>query len=90
MLINQISVEDEDYADVLFWRSKSIAERLEEVMRLRKNYYTWLEGSFPLKMGKIISQKLTDFSNDFIKNKEATGRTKDMADVEALRKPGNK
>jgi hypothetical protein len=54
---NQVKMEDEDYLDVLFWRSKSMAERLEEVTRLRKNYYTWLNGSFPEKMVKVITMR---------------------------------
>lgn len=41
-VVNHVKMEDEDYLDVLFWRSKSVAERLGEVVRLRKNYYTWL------------------------------------------------
>ena len=57
----QIKMEDEDYLDVVFWRSKSMAERLQEVTRLRKNYYTWLNGSFPEKMTKVITFRRTDF-----------------------------
>ena len=51
-------MEDEDYLDVLFWRSKSVGERLGEVVRLRRNYYTWLNGSFPEKMVKVITNRL--------------------------------
>jgi hypothetical protein len=54
---NHVKMDDEDYSDVLFWRSKSVSERLQEVARLRKNYYTWLNGSFPEKMIKVIASK---------------------------------
>jgi hypothetical protein len=54
-VVNHIKMEDEDALDVLFWQSKSVLERLEEVARLRKNYYTWLNGSFPEKMTKVVT-----------------------------------
>ena len=60
-VVNQVKIEDEDYLDVAFWRSKSMNDRLEEVARLRKNYYTWLNGSFPEKMVKAITIRLNDF-----------------------------
>jgi len=56
-----VRMEDEDRADVLFWLSKSASDRLAEVTRLRKNYYTWLNGSFPQKMDKVITTRLNDF-----------------------------
>jgi len=59
-VVNHVKMEDEDYLDVLFWRSKSVTERLEEVTRLRKNYYTWLNGSFPEKMIKAITFRTND------------------------------
>jgi hypothetical protein len=59
-VVNQVMMGDEDYADVLFWRSKTAAERLREVTRLRKNYYTWLNGSFPEKMDKVVTTRLSN------------------------------
>jgi hypothetical protein len=59
-VVNHVKMEDEDYLDVLFWRSKSMGERLAEVTRLRKNYYTWLNGSFPEKMTKVVSKRPHD------------------------------
>ncbi len=59
-VVNHVKMEDEDYLDVLFWRSKSVAERLGEVTRLRKNYYTWLNGSFPEKITKVVTSRLND------------------------------
>ncbi|MDB4901972.1 MAG: hypothetical protein JWQ63_1253 [Mucilaginibacter sp.] len=59
-VVNHVKMEDEDYLDVLFWRSKSVAERLGEVVRLRKNYYTWLNGSFPERMVKVITKRPND------------------------------
>jgi|GEM_PF-551182 len=60
MVINQVKMEDEDYLDVLFWRSKTAAERLGEVARLRRNYYTSADGSFPERMSKVISLRVND------------------------------
>ena len=60
-VVRHVKMEDEDYLDVLFWRSKSMAERLQEVTRLRKNYYTWLNGSFPENMTKVITTRPNDF-----------------------------
>ena len=59
-VINQVKPEDEDHLDVLYWRSKSLQERLAEVVRLRKNYYNWLNNSFPAKIEMIISQRKQD------------------------------
>ena len=56
-VINHVKMEDEDYLDVLFWRSKTAAERLQEVTRLRRIYYTWLNGSFPEKISKVITSR---------------------------------
>jgi len=56
-VVNYVKVEEEDHADLLFWRSRSITERLAEVTRLRKNYYTWLNGSFPEKMARVITSR---------------------------------
>lgn len=53
-------MDDEDNLDVLFWREKSISERLGEVARLRKNYYTWLNGFFPEKMDKVVTTRTND------------------------------
>jgi len=59
-VVTQVKMGEEDSADVLFWLSKSVAERLQEVARLRKNYYTWLNGSFPDKMDKVITTRLNN------------------------------
>lgn len=60
MTVNQVKMEHEDYLDVIFWRSKTAAERLEEVARLRRNYYTSVNGSFPEQMSKVISSRPHD------------------------------
>ena len=62
--VTHIKIEDEDYLDVLFWRSKSMAERLEEVTRLRKNYYTQLNGFFPEKITKIVTTRWMALEKD--------------------------
>lgn len=57
MVAQQVKIEDEDHLDVLFWLNKTVSERLAEVCRLRRNYYTWADGSFPDKMVKVIHQR---------------------------------
>ena len=58
MVVNQVRMEDEDSLDLMFWMSKNASERLREVSRLRKNYFTWLNGSFPQKIEKVVNKRL--------------------------------
>jgi hypothetical protein len=53
-------MEDEDILDVSFWLSKTSSERLAEVFRLRRNYFTWADGFFPGKIEKVVSQRKLD------------------------------
>ena len=57
MVVNQIKIEDEDKSDVLFWQNKSVSERLAEVVRLRKSYFSNETKSFPTKIEKVVQQK---------------------------------
>lgn len=57
LVVNQVKMEDEDRLDVLFWLSKTVSERLSEVTRLRRNYFTWTDGFFPEKIEKVIHQR---------------------------------
>ncbi|MDB5005578.1 MAG: hypothetical protein JWQ34_3803 [Mucilaginibacter sp.] len=57
MVVNHVKMEDEDRADVAFWISRSPAERLTEVVRLRQNYFSWADGSFPKKIEKVVHQR---------------------------------
>lgn len=57
MVVNHVKMEDEDQLDVLFWQSKSVSERLQEMTRLRINYYTWLNGSYPKKIVKVVTKR---------------------------------
>lgn len=59
-VVNYVKMDEEDDLDVVFWQSKSMSERLSEVVRLRRNYYTWLNGSFPEKMEKVITMRQSD------------------------------
>ena len=57
LVVNQIKIEDEDKSDVLFWQNKSVSERLAEVVRLRKSYFSNENRSFPTKIEKVVQQK---------------------------------
>ena len=56
-VFHQVNMHDEDKLDVLFWLKKTSAERIGEVTRLRRNYFIWLNGSFPEKISKVINRK---------------------------------
>ena len=57
MVVNHVKMEDEDMLDVAFWLAQTPSARLAEVLRLRKNYFTWANGSFPEKMDKVVHQR---------------------------------
>jgi hypothetical protein len=57
LVINQIHPEDEDRLDVEYWMSKNPSERLAEAYRLRRNYYLWLNGSYPDKIERVVTQR---------------------------------
>ncbi|QNK61599.1 hypothetical protein H7F33_13660 [Pedobacter sp. PAMC26386] len=50
MIVNPVKIDDEDSLDVLYWLSRTVSERLSEVSRLIKNYFTWINGNFPDKI----------------------------------------
>jgi hypothetical protein len=57
LVINQIHPEDEDKLDVEYWMNKTPSERLAEAYRLRRNYYLWLNGSYPDKIERVVTQR---------------------------------
>ena len=54
LVVNHVKMDEEDALDIEFWLSKTPGERLAEVVRLRRNYYTWLNGSFPEKIERVV------------------------------------
>lgn len=60
MVANQIKMDEEDLRDVQFWLSRPASERIAEVTRLRKAYYSWLLGTYPSKIEKVVSQRKVD------------------------------
>lgn len=57
MLANQIRLDDEDLLDIQFWLERPVSERIAEVTRLRRDYYSWLLGAYPKHMEKTVSQR---------------------------------
>lgn len=57
MVVNHVKMDDEDLLDVQFWLAKTASERIQEVTRLRINYYTWLNGSYPEKIAKVVTKR---------------------------------
>lgn len=60
MVANQVKIEEEDFRDVVFWLGRPASERIAEVARLRKAYYSWLLGTYPERMEKTITQRKHD------------------------------
>jgi hypothetical protein len=56
MVVNQVKMDDDDQLDVGFWLSKTTAERIGEVTRLRRLYYTFVNGVFPEKIEKVVTR----------------------------------
>jgi hypothetical protein len=59
--VNHVKMEDEDILDVEFWLNRSPSERLAEVFRLRRDYFTRSNRSFPLRIEKVVHQKKCNF-----------------------------
>ncbi len=57
LVVNQVRMDDEDQLDILFWLDKLPSERLAEVSRLRKNYFTWANGEFPVQIQKVVHRR---------------------------------
>ena len=57
LVVNQVRMDDEDQLDVLFWLDKLPSERLAEVSRLRRNYFTWANGEFPVHIQKVVRRR---------------------------------
>ena len=57
MVINQVRMEDEEALDIDFWLNQPPAERLKTVAALRKGYFTWLNGTFPVKIERVLTRR---------------------------------
>ena len=57
MVANKVRMEDEDELDVVFWLNQPVSERIKAVTSLRRSYFTWLNGSFPSKITKVVSRR---------------------------------
>lgn len=57
MVVNQVKMEDEDRLDVLFWLDRPPSERLAEVSRLRRNYFTDASRKFPAHIEKVVRRR---------------------------------
>jgi hypothetical protein len=57
VVVNQVKMGEEDARDVEFWLTRTPAERLAEVVRLRRTYYTWLNGTFPEKIERVVQYR---------------------------------
>ena len=57
MVANKVRMEDEDAMDVVFWLNQPVVERLKAVTTLRRHYYTWLNGSFPKIITKVVNKR---------------------------------
>ena len=60
MVFSQVKIEEEDLRDIRFWLDRPDSERIAEVTRLRRAYYTWLLGSYPEHIEKTVNQRNYD------------------------------
>jgi hypothetical protein len=57
MVVNKIKIGEEDSLDVEFWLNKPVKDRIAEITRLRRAYFTWLLVKFPDKIERIVSRR---------------------------------
>lgn len=57
VVVNRVRMQDEDELDVLFWLNQPASERLKTVVSLRRGYFTWLNGSFPEEITKVVNRR---------------------------------
>ncbi len=57
MVVGQVKIDEEDLQDIRFWLDRPASERIGEVTRLRRAYYTWLLGTYPEHMEKVVTQR---------------------------------
>ncbi len=60
MVVDQVKIDGEDLRDIHFWLDRPASERIAEVTRLRRAYYSWLLGTYPKHMAKVITQRKLD------------------------------
>lgn len=60
MVANQVKMDEEDLRDIQFWLERPASERIGEVTRLRRIYYSWLLGTYPKHIEKIVTQRKHD------------------------------
>lgn len=56
-VINFVKQDDQDGQYIAFWLTKTPGERLEEVVRLRYQYFKWLNKSFPENIEKVVFKR---------------------------------
>jgi hypothetical protein len=57
LVARHVLKEDENHLDVEFWLNKSPSERLAEVVRLRRLYFSSTGKTFPDKIEKVIFRR---------------------------------
>ncbi|MBK1442570.1 hypothetical protein JHJ32_21400 [Parapedobacter sp. ISTM3] len=60
MVASQVKIDEEDLRDIQFWLDRPASERIAEVTRLRRAYYSWLLGTYPQHMEKTVTQRNDD------------------------------
>ena len=77
-------------SDFAYWQSQSYHARLAALEQIRREYHQWRYGAEP-RLQKIYSIIIEGVPVDFIglddlrKNKAASGRYQDLADLENLK-----
>ncbi len=51
------SIEEASDDYLFFWVEKNTKERLEELLRLKKKYWSWKLGSYPDEIEKVVFKR---------------------------------
>jgi hypothetical protein len=82
-VIRKISLKDKHNYDLQFWLSKTPEERGSAMEILRQQFYETVEGSTP-RLQRVIKFINREQQQRIFKNKKASGRLKDLANIESL------
>ena len=58
IVVHRVKLEDVNKLDADFWLKKSVSERLAEVCRLRRLYFSRGEEGYPSRIAKVVNKRI--------------------------------
>jgi hypothetical protein len=55
-VVSRVTFRQAEERDIEYWQNVSAEDKLSEVERLRKSYWSWKLGSYPQSMTKVVSK----------------------------------